>query len=82
MTTGKTIALTIQIFVTKVMSLILNMLSGIVTTFLAKSKHLLIFWLQSLSAMILEKRKSVIVYTFSPSICNEVMGLDTMIFIF
>ena len=56
----------------------------VTNTFLAKSKHLLIFWLQSLSAVILEpkKRKSVTVYSFPPSICNEVMGLDTMIFIF
>ena len=81
MTTGKTIALTRQTFVDKVMSLVFNMLSRLVITFLPRSKHLLISWLQSPSAVILEPRiiKSA---TVSPSICNEVMGLDAMIFVF
>ena len=74
MTTGKTIALTKQTFVGKVMSLLFNVLS--VITFLSRSKHLLISWLQSPSAVILEppKIKSVTVF---PSICHEVMGPDT-----
>ena len=81
MTTGKTIALTVQIFVGKVMSLLLNMLSRLVIAFLPRSKCLLISWLQSPSALILEpkKIKSVIVSIVSPSICQEVMGLDAMI---
>ena len=81
-TTGKTIALTIQTFVSKVMSLLLNMLSRFVIAFLPKREHLLISWLQSPSAVILEpkKIKSVTVFTFFPSICHEVMGLDAMIF--
>ena len=68
MTTGKTIALTLWLFVGKVMSLVLNMLSRIVIAFLPRSKHLLIFWLQSLCAVILEpkKRKSVTAATLSP----------------
>ena len=76
MTTGKTIALTIQTFVGKVMSLLLNMLSGFVIVFLPRSKRLLISWLQSSSAMILEpkKIKSVTVSSVSQSICHEVMG--------
>ena len=84
MTTGKTIALTIQTFVSKVMSLIFNTLFRFVIVFLPRSKHLLISWLQSLSAVILElkKIKSVTVSIVSPSICHEVMGLDAMIFIF
>ena len=84
MTTGKTIALTRQTFVGKVMSLLLNMLSKLVITFLPRSKHLLISWLQSPSAMILEppKIKSVTVSIVSPSICHEVMGLDAMILVF
>ena len=85
MTTGKTIALTRQTFVVKVMSLLLNMLSRLVIDFLPRSKHLLIIsWLQSPSAVILEpkKIKSVTVSIVSPSICHEVMGLDAMIFIF
>jgi len=84
MTTGKTIVLTRWIFVGKVMSLLLNMLSGLVITFLPRSKHLLISWLQSPSALILEpkKIKSVTVSTVSPSICHEVMGPDAMIFVF
>ena len=70
MTTGKTIALTKQSFVGKVMSLLFNMLSRFVITFLPRSKHLLISWVQSPSAMILEPRKikSVTVSTVSPSI--------------
>ena len=73
MTNGKTIALTRQTFVGKVMSLVFNMLSRLVITFLSKSKHLLISWLQSPSAVILEpiKIKSA---TISPSICHQVMG--------
>ena len=77
MTTGKTIALTIQAFVGKVMSLLFNTLSRFVIAFLPRIKHLLISWLQSLSVVILEpkKIKSVTVSTFSLSICHEVMGL-------
>ena len=84
MTTGKTIALTIRTFVGNVMSLLFKMLSRFVIAFLPRSKHLLISWLQSPSAMILEpkKIKSVIVSFVSPSICHEVIGLDDMIFIF
>ena len=76
MTTGKTIALTRQTFVGKVMSLLFNMLSSLVITFLPRSKCLLISWLQSPSAVILELRKvkSATVSTVSPSICHEVMG--------
>ena len=82
MTTGKTIALTIQMFVDKVLSRLFSMLSRFVITFLPKS--VLIFWLQSQSAVILEpkKIKSVIVATFYPSICHELMGLDAMILVF
>ena len=77
MATGKTIALTRQIFVGKVMSLLLNMLSMLVITFLPRSKRLLISWLQSPSAVILEppKIKSDTVSTVSPSISYEVVGL-------
>ena len=84
MTTGKTIALTRWTFVNKVMSLLFNMLSRLVTTFLSRSKHLLISWLQSPSAVILEppKIKSDTVSTVFPSICHEVMGPDAMIFVF
>ena len=73
MTTGKTIALTRWTIVSKMMSLLFNMLSRFVITFLLRSKHLLILWLQSLSAVTLEpkKIKSVIVSTFSPSICMK-----------
>ena len=80
MTTGKTIALTRQNFVGKVMSLLFNMLSKLVITFLPRSKHLLISWLQSTPAVILEhkKIKSDTVSTVSPSICHEVMGPDAM----
>ena len=84
MTTGKTIALTRRTFVDKVMSLLLNMLSRLVITFLPRSKRLLISWLQSPCAVILElrKMKSATVSTVSPSVCHEVMGLDAMIFVF
>ena len=81
MITGKTIALTRQTFVGKVMSLLFNMLSRLVITFLPRSKRLLISWLQSPSAVILEPRKikSATVSIVSPSICHEVMGPDAMI---
>ena len=81
MTTGKTIALTRQAFVGKVMSLLFNMLSRLVIAFLPRSKSLLISWLQSQSAVILEppKIKSLTVAIVSPSICHEVMGLVAMI---
>ena len=84
MTTGKTIALTRWTFVGKVMSLLFNMLSRLVIAFLPRSKRLLISWLQSPSAVILEppKIKSDTVCTVSPSICHEVTGPDTMIFVF
>ena len=77
LTTRKTIALTIWTFVSKVMSLLFNTLSRFVIAFLLRSKRLLIQWLLSSSALILEykKIKSVTVFTFSPSICHEVMGL-------
>ena len=77
MTTGKTKALTRQTFVGKVMSLLLNMLSRLVITFLPRSKRLLISWLQSPSAVILEPRK-IKSDTVSPSICHEVMGPDAI----
>ena len=84
MTTGKRIALTRQIFVDKVMSLLFNMLSRFIIVLLPRSKWLFISWLQSPSALILEpkKMKSDPLSTFSPSICHEVTGLDAMIFIF
>ena len=84
MTTGKTIALTRGTFVGKVMSLLFNMLSRLVITFLPKSKCLLISQLQSPSAVILEpqKIKSDTISTVSPSISYEVMGPDAMIFVF
>ena len=84
MTTGKTIALTRRTFVGKVMSLLFNMLFRLVITFLPRSKHLLISWLQSPSPVILEpkKIKSATVFTVSLSICHEMMGPDAMIFIF
>ena len=83
MTTGKTLALTRQTFVGKTMSLLLNMLSRLVITFLPRSKHLLISWLQSPSAVIWEppKIKSDTVSTVSPSISHEVMGPDAMIYV-
>ena len=84
MTTGKTIALTRQTFVDKVMSLLFNMLSRLIITFLSRSKHLLISWLQSPSTVILEppKRKPAIVSTVFPSICHEVMEPDATILVF
>ena len=84
MTTGKTIALTRWTFVGNVMSLLFNMLSRLVITFLQRSKHLLISWLQSPPAVILEPPKinSITVSIVSPPICLEVMGLDAMIFVF
>ena len=84
MTTGKTIALTRRIFVDKVMSLLLNMLSSLVITFSPRSKCLIISWLQSPSAVILDppKIKSATVSTVSPSICYEVMGLAAIILVF
>uniref|UniRef100_A0AC11EPT7 Uncharacterized protein n=2 Tax=Ovis aries TaxID=9940 RepID=A0AC11EPT7_SHEEP len=84
MTTGKTIALTRRTLVGKVMSLLLNILSRLLITFLPRSKRLLISWLQSPSAVILEppKIKSDTVSTVSPSIHHEVMGPDAMIFVF
>ena len=84
MTSGETIALTRWTFVDKVMSLLFNMLSRLVITSLPRSKHLLISWLQSPSAVILEpkKIKSATVSTVSPSICQEVMGPDAMILVF
>ena len=83
-TTGKTIALTRRTFVGKVMSLLFNMLSRLVIAFLPRSKHLLILWMQSPSAVILEtpKIKSATVSTVSPSICHEMMGPDAKIFVF
>ena len=84
MTAGKTIALTRRTFVDKVMSLLFDMLSSLVITLLPVSKHLLISWLQSPSAVILEppKIKYDTVSTVSPSICHEVMGTDAMILVF
>ena len=84
MTTGKTIALTRWTLVDKDMSLLFNMLSRLVITFLPKSERLLISWLQSPSAVILEPRKikSHTVSTVSPSFCHEVMGLYAMILVF
>ena len=83
-TTRKTIPVMIQNFVGKVMSLLFNILSRLVTAFLARSKHLLISWLQSPSAVIFEpkKIKSMTVSIVSPTICHEVMGLDAMILVF
>ena len=83
MTTGKTTALTRQTLVSKIMSLLLNILSRLVITFLPRSKHLLISWLQSPAAVILEpkKVKSATVSTVSPSISHEVMGPDSVIFV-
>ena len=83
MTTGKTIALTRWTFVWNVRSLLFNMLSSLVIVFLPRSKHLLISWLQSPSAVILEPKKinSLTVSVVSPSICHEVMGPDAMILV-
>ena len=84
MTTEKAIALTRQTFIGEVMSLLFNMLSQFVIAFLPRSKRLLVSWLQSPSAVILEpkKIKSDTVSTVSPSICHEVIELDAMIFVF
>ena len=84
MTTGKTIALTRQTFVGKVMSLLFHMLSRLIITFLPRSKRLLISRQQSPSAVILEpkKIKSDTLSAVSPSICHEVMGPDVMILVF
>ena len=84
MTTGKTIALTMWTFVSKVMSLLFNTLSRFVIAFLPRSNYVLIPWLQSPSAVILDprKRKSVTASTFFPSICHKVMGLDAEILVF
>ena len=84
MTTGKTVALTRWTFVSKVMSLLFNMLSRSDIAFLPRSKILLISWLQSPSAVILEpkKTKSPNVSIISPSICHQVMGPDAMILVF
>ena len=84
MTTGKTIALTRQTFVSKVTSLLFNTLSRFAIAFLPRSRLPLISWLQSPTTVILEpkKIKSVTVSIVSPSICHEVMGLDVMISVF
>ena len=84
MTTGNNVALTRQTFVGKVMSLLFNMLSRWVIAFLPRSKHFLISWLQSPSAVILEPRKikSVTVSIVFPAICHEVMGLVVMLLVF
>ena len=84
MTTGKTIALTRWTFVDKVMSLLYNMLSRLVISFLPRSKCLSISWLQSPSAVILEpkKIKSVTVFIVSPPICHKVIRPDDMILVF
>ena len=84
MTTGKTVALTIWMFVDRVISLLFNMLSRLVIAFLPRSKHLLISWLQSLSSGILEpkKIKSVTVSIVPLSVCHEVMGPDALILVF
>ena len=84
MATGKTTVLTIQAFVSKLMSLLFDVLSRFVIAFLPRSKHLLISWLRSPSAVILElkKIKSVTVFIVFPSICHEAMGPDAMILVF
>ena len=84
MTAGKTVALTRWTFVGQIMSLLFNMLSRLVIAFLPRSKHLLIPWLQSPSAVILEpkKIKSITVSSVSPLICHEVMGTDAIILVF
>ena len=85
MTSGKTIALTRQTFVGKILSLLFNMLSRLVIAFLPRSKCLLISWLQSPSSVILDQRKkmkSVTASTVSPSTCHEVMRPDAMILSF
>ena len=83
MTARKTVALTIQTFVSKVMSVLFNMLSKLVIAFLPRSRHLLISWLQSPSGVILEPPKiKALTVSIVSSICHEVMGLDAMIFVF
>ena len=84
MTPGKTVASTIQAFISKLMSLLFNTLSRFIIAFLPRSKHLLISWLQSPSAVILEPQiiKSLTVSIVPPSICHEVMGPDAMILVF
>ena len=84
MTTGKTIALTRQTFLGKIMSLLYNMLSRLIITFLPRNKHLLISWVQSPSAVILEpkKIKSATVSIVSPSIYHEVIGPDAIFLVF
>ena len=84
MATGKTIALTRWNFVGQAMSLLFNMLSRFVIAFLPRSKRLLISWLQSLCAVTLEPRKIkfVTISIASPSLCNQVMGLDAIVFVF
>ena len=84
MTNGKITALTLQTFVSKVISLFFNMLSRFVIAFLLRSKHLLILWLYSPSTVMLKpkKRKSVTISTLYPSICHEVTGPDALIFVF
>ena len=84
MTTGKIIALTRWTFVSKMTSLLFNTLPRFVIAFLPRSKHLLISWFQSPSAVILEPKniKSVTVSTFPPSVCHEVMGPDAMVLVF
>ena len=83
-TSGKTIALTIWAFVSRVMSLLFNTLARFVIAFLPKSSHCLISWQQSPTTMILEskKRKSVTASTFYPSVCHAVMEPDDMILVF
>ena len=84
MTTGNTIALTRRTFVGKIMSLLFNIMSRFVITFLPRSNYLLISWLHSPSGVILEPKniKSVAVSIVSPSFCHELMGPDAMTFIF
>ena len=84
MTSGKTIALTIQTFVDRVISLLFNRLSRSVIAFLLRSNHVLISWLQSPSTVNLEpkKKKSVTTSTFSQPICLKVMGLEAIVFVF
>ena len=83
MTTGKTIALIIKTFVSKLISLFLNTLSRFVIFFLPRSKHLIISWLQSPSAVILEPEKnSITVSDVSPSICHEVLETDAEVLVF
>ena len=84
LTTGKTITLNIQTFVSKVMPLLFKMLSRVIIAFLPRSKYLVISWLQSPSAVVLEpqKIKFVTVSILSPSICHQVMGPDAMILVF